>query len=460
LLFKFPACLLTGVTSSLDKNGGSSERSNLLEDEAGIRQLAHRFTAIVISLFVGTVVGFAAVVFVKIVALAAHYWQVSIPHDLSFSVDAYSPAVGIALVVAALIAGQALRFINDGRPHGPADLIHAAQHERDPNLRSGFLSSLLALVNLSGGASVGIFGPLVSFGGCLSSLLQRHSTRLSRDVVLGTGGGAAIAAVFSAPIGAAIFAHEAIIRRFGGFGSAPVIACTFSAYLVSYLVLGEHPIFSVLSLPSLNLASVFAVIGVGVASGIASAIYMVAVTEAPKLATATRIVLPLRPLVPAIALFLLSPALPHLLGTGFGSIDLVMAGKFTLALLVTLVIVKIAITSLCLGFGFFGGSFGPALFFGAMIGGIFDTLISGQASGFPTYAVLGAASCVAAVIGAPLAAIVIMFELTGSFTWAVLSMISVVTATQISRSFAGRSLFDRQLKIRGVLVKDDYTASG
>ena len=445
---------------SLDPRPVGSADVTPLDAESGLRQLASRFAAISISLFVGTIVGFAAVVFVKIVALADDYRRISIPRDLSLTDYTLSPVIGIGLFAAALISGQVLRYFRNGQPHGPADLIHAAQHDHAPNQRASFVSSLLAMVNLSGGASVGIFGPLVTFGGCLSALLQPGSTRLSRDVILGAGAGGAIAAVFSAPIGAAIFAHEAIIRRFGGFGTAPVIACTFSAYLVSYLLLGEHPLFSGLKSPPLSVVSISAVIGIGIASGAAATVYMLCVTAAPGWARAMRIAVPLRPLIPAAVLFLLSPLLPHLLGTGFGSIDLVMAGQFTVTLLLALVLLKIVVASLCLGFGFFGGSFGPALFFGAMIGGLFDILLSGHMGGYPTFAVLGAASCVAAVIGSPLAAIVIMFELTGSFTWAVLSMVSVVTATQISRSFAGRSLFDRQLRMRGVVVKDDYIASG
>jgi len=54
---------------------------------------------------------------------------------------------------------------------------------------------------------------------------------------------------------------------------------------------------------------------------------------------------------------------------------------------------------------------------------------------------------------------VIMLELTGSYNWAVLSMISVVTATQLSRAMMGRSLFDRQLMQRGVSVQDDHPPS-
>lgn len=184
-------------------------------------------------------------------------------------------------------------------------------------------------------------------------------------------------------------------------------------------------------------------------------LYIYAVTEAPKLAKASGIPLQWRPLLPAAILFVISPVLPHLLGAGLGSIDMAMAGKLTMTLLIVLLFAKIAMTTLCLGFGYFGGVFAPALFFGAMLGSIVDVALANAGAMTSSFVMLGAASCVATVIGAPVAATVIVFEMTGSYEWAVLSMISVVVAAQISRSFMGRSLFDRQLASRGIVVKDD-----
>ena len=140
------------------------------------------------------------------------------------------------------------------------------------------MSSFLALNNLSGGASVGMFGPLVHFGGCLSEWLQRKITHLPRDVILGSGAGAAIAAVFSAPIGAAVFAHEAIIRRFGAFGPGPVLACTFASYWVSNQLLGDHRLFKVIDVPALDVQDIVIALVLGVASGLISMLYIFAVT--------------------------------------------------------------------------------------------------------------------------------------------------------------------------------------
>jgi CIC family chloride channel protein len=175
----------------------------------------------------------------------------------------------------------------------------------------------------------------------------------------------------------------------------------------------------------------------------------------PRLARASGIPLRWRPLLPAALLFLVSPVLPHLLGSGLESIDLAMTDKLALTVLIVLLFGKIAATSLCIGFGYFGGVFGPALFFGAMLGAIIDVAFSNAGAMQSSFVILGAASCVATVIGAPMAATVIVFEMTGSYEWAVLSLVSVVVAAQISRSFLGRSLFDRQLLARGIRVNDD-----
>ena len=424
-------------------------------DGSATQQLRIRFEAIVVSLMLGVVVGLVAVGFLTTVAWVTAHWVTPLPLTFTDIHWQYSPWIGLALLISALATGQVLKLLDDGRQHGPADLINTTQNDQALDLKHGYLSSLIALINLSGGASVGIFGPLVHLGGCISASMQKMLKRIPRDVVLGSGAGAAIAAVFAAPLGAAIFALEAIIRRFGVFGSGPVLACTFSAYWASEYFLGDHRFFSIGSAPNLEWTVLLGAVGIGVVSGIVSSLYIYAVTAAPKLAQASGVALPWRPLVPALVLFLISPVLPHLLGTGISSIQLAMAGKLALSVLLALVFAKILMTSLCIGFGYFGGVFGPALYFGALLGGVVDLLVIDAGGAVSSYALLAAASCVAAVIGAPVAATVIIFEMTGSYDWAVLSMISVVVSCQISRSFVGRSIFDRQLALRGIAVNDD-----
>ncbi|MGM0631559.1 MAG: chloride channel protein [Pseudomonadota bacterium] len=434
--------------NTLHKNNRETPES---ENQTGPRILWHRVLNLLIALGMGMLIGAAAVAVFSTHSRIAAIWRQTLPTDgISLAAD-YRLSVGLILLGAALLSGQVLRVLHRAMPRGPADLVHAVQTGRSPRLRDGILSSLQGLLNTAGGASAGIFGPFVHFGGCMGALLQRVRATLPDDIAMGAGASAALAAVFEAPIGAALFAHEAILRKFGVSGSGPVLTSAFGAYWVSEQLMGPHQLFSIGGNTVLNVQTLVAAIGVGIASGLVVALYIISVTAAPLRNAANVLPLALRPLVPAAILFGLSPFLPHLLGSGINTVDLAMAGTFSIGLIMALLIGKILVTSLCLGFGFFGGVFAPALFIGALTGGLFDILMIPDTGEITSYAVLGAASCIAAVIGAPLASVVIVFELTGSYEWAVLSMISVVTTTQISRSFAGRSLLDRELEQRRLL---------
>ena len=418
-----------------------------------------RLSAILASLFVGAIVGLVALTLLAAVEFFNNFWKPKIVTNFSEIELSWNLMLGLCLFLSALVAGQLLRFIGDGRPRGPADLILSAQRNEPPEIKNGFISATLAMVSLSGGSSVGMFGPLMHFGGCFSYVVKRKlklATRLPLEVILGSGAAAAIAAVFSAPIGAAIFAHEAIIRRFGSFGAGPVIAAAFSAHWVALLLVGETTLFKISTSPEINIRTMFIAMGVGLLSAIISIIYINLVTYMPKFAKKFKLDLRLKPMIPAIFLFVISPFFPALLGHGLWTVDLAFAGQFGLGFLIVLIFLKIFASSFCIGFGFFGGVFAPALFLGVLVGGIVDILLVNVGYGTSNFGILGAASCIGAVIGAPLAAVVIVFELTGSYEWSVLAMVSVVTSQQFTRAFAGRSLFDRQLFLRGIRLSDDH----
>ena len=58
---------------------------------------------------------------------------------------------------------------------GPADTIYAAHHRAGIlDLKGGFGSTLASFISISGGASVGIYGPLVHFGATVSSFIRRQ----------------------------------------------------------------------------------------------------------------------------------------------------------------------------------------------------------------------------------------------------------------------------------------------
>jgi CIC family chloride channel protein len=106
-----------------------------------------------------------------------------------------------------------------------------------------------------------------------------------------------------------------------------------------------------------------------------------------------------------------------------------------------------------LGFGFFGGVFSPALLVGAAAGSAATALIN--MTGLytiqgPELVICGMAAVAGSVIGAPFSMIIIVLELTGSYSLALTSTIGIVTATMISNQYFGHSLFDKQLLNRNI----------
>ena len=66
------------------------------------------------------------------------------------------------------------------------------------------------------------------------------------------------------------------------------------------------------------------------------------------------------------------------------------------------------------------------------------------------FVMAGMASVAATVVGAPISVVLIVFELTGSYEFAVAAMLSVVVATFLCGQLFGHSFFDRQLLARGI----------
>ena len=144
--------------------------------------------------------------------------------------------------------------------------------------------------------------------------------------------------------------------------------------------------------------------------------------------------------------------IPEILGVGDTAMRLTLYSPPSSAIEIgVLLIAKIAAAALCLGFGFAGGVFSPALLIGVLFGTLFGMGIEQlfPYSNIAVYAVCGMAAVTSPVIGAPLTTILIIFELTHNYELTTAVMISVVFSNVIAYRLFGRSLFDYQLKSRG-----------
>lgn len=420
-----------------------------------IKVLLTQIARLFLALLLGNLVGLATFAFYWTVVSAMKIWELEIAVDFVSIYDInYSPTLALFMFGGSIIAGFIFNMLEGPRSHGPADLMVSIRKEELPSLKGGFVTSLLTIVSVSSGSSVGLFGPIIHFGGCIAAALERFFKLLSRGVILAAGGAAGIAALFSAPIAACIFAHEMLLRRFRSSESAPVVMAALGGYFGAVMVLGDDRRFlSVMGdPPPLDPTSLSLAILVGISSGLLSSLYIYLIGAGPVWAKSTKIHPILRPLVPATVLFLISPFFPQLIGPGMVSVNMALAGEFTFYLLIVLAFLKVFATAFCRSFGFHGGILLPAVFFGAMLGSAFDVLVG---NGGHLYAILGAAACTGSAIGAPIAAVVILFEMSGDYRFVILALVSVSLSCQISRTLIGRSTWDRGLFIRGISLEDE-----
>ena len=151
--------------------------------------------------------------------------------------------------------------------------------------------------------------------------------------------------------------------------------------------------------------------------------------------------------------------IPEILGLGGETIEKVLNNSFSLSFLVLLLVLKLFVTVICLSLGFFGGVFSPALVLGASVGAIFSYLgfLLGIETTGDALVLAGMAALSASVIGAPIASIVIIFELTQSYDLAFIAIICVAGSCLVSSAIFGHSFFDKQLLNRNFKISRGRT---
>jgi len=357
-----------------------------------------------------------------------------------------------------LLVGFMRRFAGAAVDHGPAEIIAAVQTRNDElRARPGLLSASASLVSLGSGAAVGEYGPLAHMGGSMGATLARifRSDITTINTTVACGVAAAISTVFNAPIAGILFAHEIILRHFAPRAFAPVALASIVGYIVANALSARQPMLAAeqIGTPQLWEFGLFALLGVA-GAGLAIA-FMQAILGAGRAAARIRRFEPLKPALAGLALGLAALALPEVIGMGFDLLQSVTAGQLMpVGALLVILAARVAATAMCLGLGFTGGVFSPAMVIGSLLGAIFGIALH-QGLGLPVtdpalYAICGMVAVTAPVIGAPITAVIIVMELTGSYTLTLAALASVaISNAMVSRLF-GRCLFDRQLKHRRI----------
>ena len=407
------------------------------------------FTSIIIGIFLGLSGATAAHYFRSGIQFVENTYLIVMPTTNNFLMLICS------LSLAGLLVTLLKSYFKIDRWHGPPDTIFAAHRtDNELDLKKGVLSTLAAFTSAAGGASVGQYGPLVHFGAVLGAGIKHFfRLKISTDIFLGGGVAAAISAGFNAPLAGILFAHEAILRHMSLKALAPISVAAGTAYAVHNSIWDSTaPLLQPYSNNNFLPMIIISLIS-GPFFGIVSIVFMRSIIYFSKIPA--RLGLPDLVIlgIAVLSLSIIGTYVPEVMGLGTKTIISLSNSNTLFFIAIVILAAKIIATSVSLGFGFFGGVFSPALLIGAAAGAAATALIS--QTGLYNFeggelVICGMAAVTGAVIGAPLSMIIIVLELTGSYGLALTSTVGIVTATMISNQLYATSIFDRQLKNRGI----------
>lgn len=362
-----------------------------------------------------------------------------------------------------LAAGLAVGLLNtylmpQGRMHNPADVLYSTMYKNGRmSGRAGIGVFVGGALSMGAGASVGIFGPAITMGATMGAKVAEF-LRLNRQMslaILAASFGAIISASFNTPIAGTFFALEFVLGSYALANFAPVVMASLAATAVSRFFFGNVFAFD---LPNYDLAPIshaplFVVLGALCTVGAVALIDLT--VRIARLYERFHIAPLWRPMIGGAILACMIYVMPEIAGFSTQGSNQAMMGLLPIGFMALFLVFKVVGTSVTLGSGFGGGIFAPAITCGILIGGIFGFIITqmgleGNLRGY--YSLIATGAVTAVVMGAPIATILIIFEMSGDYSLTFGVMITTVVSSQLAHYYYGHSFFTKLLAGRGIQV--------
>jgi CIC family chloride channel protein len=335
------------------------------------------------------------------------------------------------------------------------------------NLEGGYLTSKTILpkiaataTTLGAGGSGGREGPIVLIGGALGSWLGRY-TRFGLDQVksfVAAGAGAGIGASFNAPIAGMMFALEVVLGSFAIRHISAIVVTSVAAAVTTHALVGEEtflrsPAYELKDPRQLFLYAILAVLAV-----LFGTLFLRVMDQTSIARISARIPRWLIPALMGLTVGLMGIVYPETLGTGQGFLAGLLALKtpgdhiwWTLFIIAAL---KSFTTAFTRKGGGSAGTFMPGLVIGGAVGAGFAMLIDPIWT-FSTiqpgaFALVGMAAVLAATARAPLTAVILVFEVTGSYGLVLPLMLAAALATFFSERIEPESGYVKSLAREGI----------
>ncbi|MEO0480198.1 MAG: chloride channel protein [Planctomycetota bacterium] len=418
---------------------------------------------------VGIVAGLGAIVFNLACSVAGHYFldqgggyrPATPPGEHEYFEHTETPLriwlLPVLAAIGGLLSGLIVRkFAPEASGHG-TDAAIEAYHEKGGRISSRvpIVKIIASALTIGSGGSGGREGPIAQIGAGFGSWLgdKLKLSARERRLLLASGMGAGVGAIFHAPLAGALFAAEIFYAEaeFESDALIPAAVSTIVGYSVFALHSGFEPLFETpafsfenpLELLIYTALAIVVTLGAGLFVNIFYGIH----DRCEKMS------------LPAGVLPMLGGALTGLIGVGlyfllgdFRILDVLSFGYGTLQdgllgaegsttawLLLALAAGKMITTSISIGSGGSGGVFGPSMVIGGCLGGVVGLLgdeFFPQTVVHPgAYVLVGMAGFFAAAGKAPISTLVMVSEMTGNYRLVVPALWVSALAFLLGRPF-------------------------
>ena len=389
------------------------------------------------------------------------------------------PAVGIVL------ASLFVRYIvKDNISEGVTRVLYAMSRKNSHIASHNCWTSVVGGATTIGfGGSVGPEAPIVLTGAAIGSNVGRLARLNYKNMtlLLCCGAGAALSAIFKAPITGVVFVIEILMLDLTSRTVIPLLISSISAVAIALMLRGFDPIIAISLTPAdaFQLRQIPLFILLGMLCGLMS--YYFTTVNARVGAIFKKIESPYKKwLLGGAILGILIYIFPPLYGEGYEGFMTLMHGhpsdlfdnslfyRFSyidwvviLFIIATMFFKVIAMASTNAAGGV-GGTFAPSLFVGAFMGAItalvcnalFDWHMS-----IVSFTLVGMAGVMSGVMKAPLTSIFLIAELSYGYGLFIPLMITSCIAFAIDYYLDPDSIYTKQLRKKGELLTHDKDAS-
>lgn len=410
-------------------------------------------------IFVGMIAGGIAIIY----RLALNFSEKNMSFVLSYAGEHHWAIAAwfAALIVMAVIVGRMVKWepmiSGSGIPQVEGEL---QGYFEEPWLKVIIGKLIGGILCIIGGLSLGREGPSVQLGAMGGKGFSRIFKRLNIEerYLMTCGASAGLAAAFNAPLAGIMFALEEVHKNFSATVLFSAMTASVTADFVSKYVFGLGSVFQFQVDSSIPLKYYGFIILLGIILGAGGAFYNKVLASTQDLyARMTFLKAEFRPVIPFLMAGILGFTLPQVLGGGHMMIELLAPGNLPLTMILLLLVVKFIFSMFSFGSGAPGGIFFPLLVLGAYIGGFYGMVVVRAMGMDPqlinNFIILAMAGYFTAIVRAPITGIVLISEMTGSFTHllslSVVAIAAEITAAALKSEPVYEMLLDRIVARRG-----------